>query len=109
MRDVRFGRVAEATGKSQLVALPKKFVMGPVSNASNALNLNCDRFRPVPAKPNEPKYKVGDRIQITLNNKIVEATITAIVQRTDGLRLQVAYGHDLSVSGPLTLGTRATL
>ena len=47
-------------------------------------------------KSDEPRYNVGDRIQINPNNKIVEATITAIVQRTDGLRLQVSYGHDLT-------------
>jgi hypothetical protein len=54
------------------------------------------RFARVPAKPNEPKYNVGDRVQITLNNKIVDATITAIVRLTKGVRLQVAYGHDLT-------------
>lgn len=46
----------------------------------------------------QQKYKVGDRIQITLNNKIVKATTTAIVQRTDDLRLQVAYGRDLTAT-----------
>ena len=94
-------RAGQRIGGGVKLCLPICRVTGKVRNrtrpnAPNAPNLNCDRFRRVPAKPNEPKYKVGDRIQITLNNKIVEATITAIVQRTDGLRLQVSYGRDLT-------------
>jgi hypothetical protein len=49
----------------------------------------------VPAKKNdEPRYKVGDHIQISLNNQIIDATIRALVEHTDGLRLQVDFGHE---------------
>jgi hypothetical protein len=45
------------------------------------------------AKRNEA-YKFGERIQISLNNRILDATIRAIVQDTDGLRYQVDFGHE---------------
>jgi len=49
----------------------------------------------VPAKKSdEPKYKVGDHIEISLNNQIIDATIRAIVEQTDGLRLQVDFGNE---------------
>ena len=35
----------------------------------------------------------GDRIQISLNNQILDAVIRAIVEQTDGLRLLVDFGH----------------
>ena len=38
-------------------------------------------------------YKVGDRIQISLNNRILDAVIRAVIEQTDGLRLQVDFGH----------------
>lgn len=44
------------------------------------------------ANKNEP-YQVGDRIQISLNNRIVDAVIRAVVEQTDGLRLQ-DFGHE---------------
>jgi hypothetical protein len=47
----------------------------------------------VPAKNNEPKYKVGDQIEISLNNQIIDATIRAVIENTD-LRLQVDFGHE---------------
>jgi hypothetical protein len=49
----------------------------------------------VPAQRNDqPKYQVGDCIQISLNNPILDGTIRAVVERTGGPRLQVAAGHD---------------
>ena len=39
---------------------------------------------------NKP-YKVGDRIQISLSNRIMDAVIRAVVEHTDGLRLQVEF------------------
>jgi len=47
----------------------------------------------VPAN-DKGKYKVGDRIQISLNNQIFDATIKAIIETTSGLRLQVDSGHE---------------
>jgi hypothetical protein len=40
------------------------------------------------------KYKVGDRIQVSLNNQIFDAVIRAVVEDTDGLRLQVDFGYE---------------
>jgi hypothetical protein len=44
--------------------------------------------------PSKRQYKVGDRIQISLNNQILDAVIRAIIEQTDGLRLQVDFGHE---------------
>ena len=46
------------------------------------------------ASPKEAKrpYKVGNNIQISLNNRIMEAVIRAVIEETDGLRLQVDFG-----------------
>src|SRR5215470_4808483 len=40
------------------------------------------------------EYKVGDRIQISLNNRIMDATVKAIIETTVGLRLQVDFGNE---------------
>ena len=44
--------------------------------------------------PGKNEYKVGDRIQVNLNNRFYDAVIAAVVERTDGLRLQVSFGND---------------
>jgi hypothetical protein len=45
--------------------------------------------------PAPRQFKVGDRVQVTLPlGRIVEATIKAVIDRTDGLHLQVDYGKD---------------
>jgi len=42
-----------------------------------------------------PKYKVGDRVMVKLSGgRIVEATIKAIVDTTEGIILQVDFGYD---------------
>lgn len=39
------------------------------------------------------EYKVGDHLQVKLSGgRIVEATIKAIIDTTDGVRLQVSFG-----------------
>ena len=53
---------------------------------------NRCRFSAVPEK-NKP-YRVGDRIQISLNNQILDGVIRAVNEQTDGLRLQVDFGHE---------------
>jgi hypothetical protein len=41
------------------------------------------------------QYKVGDKIRVNLHRgRIEEATVKAIIERTDGLRLQVDFGHE---------------
>jgi len=45
-----------------------------------------------------PKYKVGDRVVMKLSGgRIVEATIKAIVDTTDGTRLQVSFGEETAL------------
>jgi hypothetical protein len=48
-------------------------------------------------KPDERPnvFAVGDRIRVNLHTgRIVEATIKAVINRTDGPRLQVDFGKD---------------
>jgi hypothetical protein len=41
------------------------------------------------------KYKVGDHVQVKLSGgRIVQATIKAILEKTDGVRLQVSFGSE---------------
>jgi hypothetical protein len=45
-----------------------------------------------------PKYKVGDRVLIKLSGgRIVEATIMAIRETTEGTRLQVSFGAETAL------------
>jgi hypothetical protein len=42
-----------------------------------------------------PKYKVGDHVLVKLSGgRIVEATVKAITESTEGTRLQVDFGFD---------------
>jgi hypothetical protein len=42
-----------------------------------------------------PKHKVGDHILVKLSGgRVVEATIKALVDTTEGMRLQVDFGYD---------------
>jgi hypothetical protein len=44
------------------------------------------------------KYKVGDHLQVKLSGgRIVEATVKAIVDRTDGVRLRVSFGDETAL------------
>jgi hypothetical protein len=43
----------------------------------------------------EHRFKVGDAVSVTLHTgRMVDGTVRAIVDRTDGIRLQVDYGKD---------------
>jgi hypothetical protein len=43
----------------------------------------------------ERDYAVGDRVKVNLQaGRIVEATVKAVIERTDGKRLQVDFGKD---------------
>ena len=47
------------------------------------------------APRSERDYAVGDRVKVNLHTgRIVDATIKAIIERTDGKRLQVDFGKD---------------
>jgi hypothetical protein len=40
-------------------------------------------------------YKVGDRIQVKLSvGRIVRGTVKAIIDTTEGVRLQVSFGEE---------------
>jgi hypothetical protein len=44
-----------------------------------------------------PKYKVGDHVLVKVSGgRIVEATIKALLDTTEGMRLQVDFGYDES-------------
>jgi hypothetical protein len=48
-------------------------------------------------KKNKPDrhFNVGDTVKVNLHaGKIVEATIRAVVEHTDGIRFQVDFGKD---------------
>jgi len=56
-------------------------------------------FFPVPARTNSDdkhQFKMGESVSIiTLHTgRIVDGTVRAIVEKTDGVRLQVDYGKD---------------
>jgi uncharacterized protein YheU (UPF0270 family) len=40
------------------------------------------------------EYKVGDHVQISLNNQIMDVVIRAVIEDSSGLRLQVDFGHE---------------
>jgi len=47
------------------------------------------------SNPAPRQFKVGDSVSITLQTgRIVDGTVRAIVEKTDGIRLQVDYGND---------------
>jgi hypothetical protein len=42
-----------------------------------------------------PKYKVGDHLLVKLTaGRIVEATVKAVIETTNGVRLQVSFGDE---------------
>ena len=41
------------------------------------------------------KFSIGDRVVVSLSSgRLVDATVKAVVNQTDGVRLQVDYGKD---------------
>jgi len=43
----------------------------------------------------DASYTVGDRLKVNLHTgRIVDATVKAVIERTDGKRLQVDFGKD---------------
>jgi hypothetical protein len=46
-------------------------------------------------------YKVGDHVLVKLSGgRIVEATIKAVVETTEGVRLQVSFGYETALIYP---------
>jgi hypothetical protein len=44
------------------------------------------------------KYKVGDHLLVKLtSSRIVEATVKAVIETTDGVRLQVSFGEETAL------------
>ena len=50
---------------------------------------------PAPKNPDERQFKVGDRVTVSVSaGRVVDGVVKAIINRTDGVRLQVDYGED---------------
>ena len=46
-------------------------------------------------RPAARQFKVGDRVKVMLPlGHIVDATVRAVIEHTDGIKLQVDYGKD---------------
>jgi hypothetical protein len=46
-------------------------------------------------KEERRQFKVGDRIRVSLPpGRIVDATIRAVIPSTEGIKLQIDWGHD---------------
>ncbi len=53
------------------------------------------------AEKDTRKYKVGDHVPVKLSGgRIVEATIKAVVETTEGERLQVSFGEETALIYP---------
>jgi len=48
----------------------------------------------VPKPPPPHQFKVGDRIKAKIAGQVVDATIRAVVEHADGLKLQVDFGNE---------------
>jgi hypothetical protein len=49
----------------------------------------------VAAKEPKREFKVGDKIRVNLHHgKIEDAVVRAMIQHTDGLQLQIDFGHE---------------
>ena len=50
---------------------------------------------PAPKKPDERQFKVGDHVTVSLSaGRVVDGVVKAVINRVDGVRLQVDYGKD---------------
>ena len=50
---------------------------------------------PAPKKPDERQFKVGDHVTVSLSaGRVVVGVVKAVINRVDGVRLQVDYGED---------------
>ena len=52
------------------------------------------RHARLPAHAQQTRVQVGDRIQISLNSQIFDAVIRAVLEHTEGVRLQVDFGNE---------------
>jgi transcription antitermination factor NusG len=49
----------------------------------------------VAKKKPDHQFNVGDTVKVNLHTgRTVDATIKAVIENTDGVRLQVDFGHD---------------
>jgi hypothetical protein len=50
---------------------------------------------PAPKKPDDRQFRVGDRVTVSLSaGRVVNGVVKAVINRADGVRLQVDYGKD---------------
>ena len=73
---------------------PKDFILvGETRKGHDKLPRNAQQQEE--ASHLEQDYAVGDRVKVNLHTgRIVEATVKAVIERTDGKRLQVDFGKD---------------
>jgi small-conductance mechanosensitive channel len=46
-------------------------------------------------KPNDRQFRVGDKIRVNLHHgRIEDAVVKAIIDHSDGLKLQIDFGHE---------------
>ena len=49
----------------------------------------------MPSKDPKREFKVGDKIRVNLHHgEIEDAVVRAVIEHTDGLKLQVDFGHE---------------
>ena len=49
----------------------------------------------MPAKEPKREFKVGDKIRVSLHHgKIEDAVVRAVIEHTDGIKLQIDFGHE---------------
>jgi transcription antitermination factor NusG len=49
-------------------------------------------------EPHDLEFKVGDRVKVRMHRgRIVEAEVKAVVEKTQGVRLQVSFGNETAL------------
>jgi transcription antitermination factor NusG len=49
-------------------------------------------------EPDDLEFKVGDRVKVNMHSgRIVEAEVKAVVEKTQGVRLQVSFGNQTAL------------
>ena len=58
-------------------------------------NLSYNHAVPAAKKPDDRQFKAGDKIRVNLHHgKIEDAIVRAVIEHTDGLKLQIDFGHE---------------
>jgi len=75
----------------QSEAITFRSILASKGDARRTLHAVPDRKK----SDGDNQFKVGDRVSLTLHTgRMVDGTVRAIVEKTDGVHLQVDYGND---------------